>query len=387
MTEIKTDLQNATDTTGTADTTKTTGKAEATAMTDTTDKAARKFRLVQVGCGNMARRWVKYATGRPDIELAALVDIHLPAAEALAREFGLDCPCYTDLGTAIRETGADLVFDVTIPQVHKTVVTTAVELGCDVIGEKPMAVTMADAYEIEDIVRRHGRHYAVMQNRRFARQIREARGLIAQGSIGKPAHATANFFLGPHFGGFRETMDHPLLLDMAIHTFDQARYLLQSDPVSVYCHEFNPSHSWYAGNASAVCIFEMSDGSVFTYNGSWCAEGEPTSWQGDWRVVGSEGTLIWDGTNDSYCSIAEGELRPGARMHAYRQVESSAPWTGQEGHDGCFDEMLAALAEDRPAETDCSDNLKSMAMVFAAIESARSGEKVRIGPGQAYDRG
>ncbi|CAI6087452.1 Gfo/Idh/MocA family protein [Cohnella sp. JJ-181] len=355
--------------------------------TETANRSDKKFRLVQVGCGNMARRWVKYAAERPDIELAALVDIHLPAAEALAREFELNVPCYTDLGTAIRESGADLVFDVTIPQVHKTVVTTAAALGCDVIGEKPMAMTMADAYEIEDIVRRYGRRYSVMQNRRFARQIREARGQIAQGTIGKPAHATANFFLGPHFGGFRETMDHPLLLDMAIHTFDQARYLLQADPMSVYCHEFNPSHSWYSGNASAVCIFEMDDGSVFTYNGSWCAEGEPTSWQGDWRVVGSEGTLFWDGTNEPYCSVAEGSLGPGARMLTYRRVEPSSPWTGREGHDGCFDEMLDALRDGRPAETDCSDNLKSMAMVFAAIESARRGEKVRIGPGQAYDIG
>jgi predicted dehydrogenase len=241
-----------------------------------------KFRLVQVGCGNMARRWVKYAISREDIEIVALVDIHLPAAQAMATDLQLDCRCYTDLEEAILATQANLVFDGTIPEVHKQVVMKAIKLGCHVLGEKPMAANMADAIEMAEYVRSQDRSYSVMQNRRFAKQIREARGMIDQGIIGQPAFTTAEFFLGPHFGGFRETMDNPLLLDMAIHTFDQARYLLQADPVSVYCHEFNSAHSWYQGHASAVCIFELSDGSVFTYNGSWSAEGTPTSWQGSW---------------------------------------------------------------------------------------------------------
>ncbi|MGQ7885578.1 Gfo/Idh/MocA family protein [Paenibacillus sp. WC2504] len=339
---------------------------------------SKTYKLTQVGCGNMAKRWVKYAISRADIEIVALVDINRSAAEAMAREFGLDCLCSDDLDYAIRQTDSNLVFDVTIPEVHKQIVMKAVELGCDVIGEKPMAVSMADAIEMEGFVRRHGKKYSVMQNRRFSKQIREARGMIDQGRIGKPGQTTADFFLGPHFGGFRDVMNNPLLLDMAIHTFDQARYLLQADPISVYCHEFNPPYSWYKGNASAICIFEMSDGSVFSYNGSWCAHGAPTSWQGSWRVVGSRGTLIWDGDNDPYCNVLRGEVTTDSRMQEFETVGPSEIWTGKEGHDACFDEMMASLNEGRKAETDCSDNLVSMAMVFAAIESAKRGEKIPI---------
>src|SRR5690606_19566584 len=115
----------------------------------------------------------------------------------------------------------------------------------------------------------------------------------------------ADFFLGPHFGGFRDAMDSPLIVDMAIHTFDQARFISGADPVSVYCHEYNPPGSWYAGNASAVCIFEMSDGSLFTYRGSWCAEGFPTSWESDWRATGSRGTARWDGRSMPAAEIVD----------------------------------------------------------------------------------
>ncbi|MGF7050584.1 putative dehydrogenase [Paenibacillus sp. DS2015] len=336
------------------------------------------FKLVQVGCGNMAKRWVKYAMTRSDIEIVALVDINISAAESMAKELGIDCLCCVDMEQAIRTTGADLVFDVTIPEVHKRIVMKAVELGCDVLGEKPMAASLEDAIEMEQFVKVHNKNYSVMQNRRFTKQIREARGMIDQGIIGGPGQTTVDFFLGPHFGGFRDVMNNPLLLDMAIHTFDQARFLLQADPISVYCHEFNPSYSWYGGKASAVCIFELSDGSVFSYNGSWCAEGAPTSWHGSWRIIGSKGTLIWDGENDPYCSVVQGELGSASRMHQMEHVAPASIWTGKEGHDACFDEMLAALKEGHKSETDCSDNLMSMAMVFAAMESAKRGEKIPI---------
>jgi predicted dehydrogenase len=340
--------------------------------------SAKPFRIVQVGCGNMAKRWVKYAISRPDVEIVGLVDINPAAAEAMANEFQLKCGRFTSLEEALRSTNATLVLDVTIPEVHKSVVLTAAAHGCNVLGEKPMAASMKDAVEMMDFVGKRNQSYAVMQNRRYTKQIREARGMIEQGVIGQPGFIKADFFLGPHFGGFREAMDNPLILDMAIHTFDEARFLLKADPVSVYCHEFNPPHSWYRGNASAVCIFELSDGSVFTYNGSWCAEGAPTSWEGAWRIVGSKGTLLWDGTNEPYAEVLPEVQATGTFRNEFVKVSPSITWEGNQGHDACFEEMFNALIEGRKAETDCTDNLNSMAMVFGAIESAKRGEKVQI---------
>ena len=66
---------------------------------------------------------------------------------------------------------------------------------------------------------------------------------------------------------------------MAIHTFDMARFISGADPVAVYCKEWNPSGSWYDHDASAIAIFEMTGGIVYTYRGSWCAEGLNTTWE------------------------------------------------------------------------------------------------------------
>jgi predicted dehydrogenase len=240
-----------------------------------------------------------------------------------------------------------------------------------------MAESYEDALEIVALSQETGLRYAVMQNRRYLKQIRALRGLVGRGTIGTVGALHADFFIGAHFGGFRDAMDSPLVVDMAIHTFDQARFISGADPVSVYCHEFNPPGSWYKGNASAVCIYEMSDGSVFTYRGSWCAEGFNTSWEADWRVIGSEGTALWDGRAMPYAEKVNPEKPEGFNREMIR-VESEDNWQGAEGHHGCFEEMFAALEEGRPAETDSLDNIKSVNMVFGAIRSARTGQKVML---------
>ena len=72
---------------------------------------------------------------------------------------------------------------------------------------------------------RAGRVHAVVQNRRYVEGVRRIREIIADGTLGELTALHADFFIGAHFGGFRDAMEHPLLLDMAIHTFDAARFM------------------------------------------------------------------------------------------------------------------------------------------------------------------
>ncbi|WP_409343051.1 Gfo/Idh/MocA family protein [Paenibacillus sp. MBLB4367] len=334
-------------------------------------------KIVIVGCGNMSHAWVKTALARQDAEIVALVDIKEESAKRLSEAFSLDVPFFTDVQEAIRGTNATLVFDVSIPEARKQIVTASLEAGCDVFSEKPMAVSLGDARELAAAAERSDRTYAVMQNRRYTKGIRALKGLLAEGTIGQPGMVCADFFLGPHFGGFRDAMASPLLLDMAIHTFDQARFLIGSDPVSVYCAEFNPAGSWYQGSAAAVCLFEFADGSVFSYRGSWCAEGAPTSWEAAWRITGSGGTAMWDGSAPPYAEIPVSGGQS-SLIRETRRTEAPLSWPGEVGHAGCLEEMFAARQAGRRAETDCTDNLKSIAMVFGALESSAKGVKVSL---------
>lgn len=335
------------------------------------------IKVVLAGCGGISRAWLNYAADHPDLEFVGLVDLYPESAKTRQEEFGLHtAKIGSNLGEMLDATKPDVVFDCTIPEAHPQVTITALERGCHVLGEKPLAPTLAEARQMIDVAKKSGKTYAVIQNRRYLNGIVRYRDVVQAGEIGPLTTLNADFYLGPHFGGFRDEMDHVLLLDMAIHSFDQARYIANADPVSVYCHEWNPTGSWYAHGASAMCIFEMSNGIVFNYRGSWCAQGLPTAWACDWRAIGHTGTALWDGEDGIEAAVIsndEGFFRDTTPINLV-----DTPPLKHLSHAGVINEFIESLKVGTTPQTICTDNVKSLAMVLSAIESAKSGTKVSI---------
>jgi predicted dehydrogenase len=330
---------------------------------------------IVVGAGGISNAWFPPLLAE-DVDIRAVVDIRLEAAQGKIAEHGLDADASTALEEAIREHKPDFVIDLTIPESHCDATCTALKAGCHVVSEKPMAASMDEARQMVRTAEETGCMYMVSQSRRWDNKHDRIRRTVADEKLGTITTANCDFYLGAHFGGFRDEMESPLILDMAIHHFDLARFMTGVDPVAVYAKEFNPQGSWYKGDVAASCIFEMANGVVFTYRGSWCAEGCHTSWNGDWRIIGDEGTLLYDHDGDPWGQVlADG----GDGFH--RELtdlvitpSSLEHWTMH----GALREMLAFVRTGELPQTECHDNIKSLAMVFAAMESSRKGERVPV---------
>ncbi len=338
-------------------------------------------RAVLVGCGHMASGWAK-ALGDGDlarrVRLVGLVDPVRSAAERLKAEHELaDAALYGNLASALDELQPEIVFDVAVPEARLQIVTESLRHGCHVLTEKPMATSLADAQTINAAAASAGRIHAVTQNRRFKEGIRRARATVQSGALGDISALHCDFFIGAHFGGFRDQMEHVLLLDMAIHTFDAARFISGEEPKAVYCLETNPKGSWYRDGAAANAIFEFGNSVVVTYRGSWCAEGADTSWDSSWRIIGTKGTLLWDGE-------AGFTLRQVADDTGFSRklADTSVPFPSDPSetlsHASVIAGFLDAIDGRQPPETAGTDNIKSLSMVFAAIESARKQQRVII---------
>ena len=331
-------------------------------------------RAVVVGAGGIFNSWAKPLLAEK-VDVAAIVDLRPEQAAKRIAEHGFKSEASSDLRAMIQKHQPQFVIDLTIPEAHCNVTTTALKAGCHVVSEKPMAASMAHATKMVRTADETGNLYMVSQSRRWDARHDRVRQTIAKKRIGTLTTINCDFYIGAHFGGFRDAMPSPLILDMAIHHFDLARFMTGADPVSVYAREFNPHGSWYKGNAAATCLFEMSNGVVFTYRGSWCAEGCHTSWNGDWRMIGDKGTLICTGSEDIRGEAVVGKTGFTREKKPLDVATSRLKYTGMHG---ALREMLAFLRTGRLPQTHCHDNIKSLAMVFAAIESSKKGKSVSI---------
>lgn len=335
------------------------------------------IRTILVGCGGMSNAWLKAALDLSNVKIVGLVDVIEAAAQKQATTYNLtDAVVGTDLEAVFQQTDADAVFNCTIPEAHYAVTMQALAHGCHVLSEKPLADSMEHAREMVETARRADKIFAVIQNRRYDQNIRRMASFLNANALGALTTVNSDFYLPAHFGGFRDHMPHVLLLDMAIHSFDAARLLTGTDPVSVYCHEWNPAGSWYDQDASALAIFEMSNGLMYTYRGSWCANGLPTNWECSWRFIGQDGSALWDGGSHTQAQIVESldGFSP-----TYRDAEIPAYASDNVGgHAGIIREFFDCIEHGTQPETSAADNIKSLAMVFGAIRSAETGQKIVI---------
>lgn len=326
------------------------------------------LRVVVAGAGGMGRAWLAAIAASPDVELAGVADLDVSLARAaVATPGAARVPVGADAVALALSVGAHALVDVTVPVAHYPVTTAALFAGLPVLGEKPCAATLPEALSLAAAAQVTGELFMVSQSRRWNPQLFALRDAAA--TLGPLGAVGTQFFKAPRFGGFREQMPHPLLVDMAIHPFDSARFLLGCEPVSVYCEAHNPPWSWFAGAAGAHAVFTMENGARYVYSGSWCAPGAETSWNGTWRVSGQHGTALWDG--DTMPSVALGEDTPAT-------VVPTTPVPGLDGISWALAEFVAALRTGTAPMGEVHENVMSLAMVQAAVESADVGTPVSI---------
>jgi predicted dehydrogenase len=313
------------------------------------------LRTVLAGAGALGPYWATELIESPDTELVGWVDLDPKRVRTAAAKLGAKVPAGDALEPMLRELQPDVVVNVTPPAAHQAVVLAALDHGAAVLTEKPLATSMAEAHEMIAAADRAGRLLMVSQNRRYMPELQEFRAEL--GDLGPLSSLTCEFhrYHRHAAAGFIYAFPQPLLLDMAIHLFDAARALTGADALTVYCDAFNPPWSWYQGPAAAAAMFRMTGDLRFSFVGNWAAPRDETSWTGWWRAIGEGGIATWDGEEDP--------TRDPRRFL---------------GLEGALAEFVAGVRNGSVPQGECHDNVCSLAMCHAAVESAALGAPVSV---------
>jgi predicted dehydrogenase len=331
------------------------------------------MRFIQVGVGGMGNCWLNVLTKEPEAQLVGMVDVNDAAlgAACTVGNYSKDI-CFHSLKQAIKHVKADAVVSVTPPRFHRNDVVTAMEAGLNVISEKPMAETMTDCKAMLRTAIKTGRTYCISQNYRYGSAMWTLSRIIRSGKLGAVGQLKMDFFLGMDFGGgFRHSMDYPLIVDMSIHHFDLIRFITGLNAISVRATSWNPKWSNYKGDCSNSVVFEMNNGAHALYNGSWCSKGQFNDWNGNWQIECEKGTAVYQ----------NGQITVHHAKDLYKVTEVTPAKLEEPPRSSqnyvLHDFMNAVKSGGRP-KTDVYDNILSIGMVLATVKAMRSGKKASV---------
>ncbi|WP_342360926.1 Gfo/Idh/MocA family oxidoreductase [Terrarubrum flagellatum] len=247
-----------------------------TARADADPKLSNKRRVALVGAGHRgAGTWGRelVALCSDWIDYAGVCDINELRMARARKAIGVDAPMFTDLGEMLAKTRPHTVIVCTPDYRHDDHIVQALEAGCDVITEKPMATTAEKCRRILDAEKRTGRKVEVAFNYRFAPTARTIKTLLASGVIGDIASVDFHWYLDTQHGAdyFRRWHAYiensgSLFVHKATHHFDLLNWYLGADPKEVFARGdlvHYGRNGKFRGTRCKTCVYKKECGYYF----------------------------------------------------------------------------------------------------------------------------
>lgn len=337
-----------------------------------------------IGCGKIGqvRHLPEYAA-REDVRIAALYDVNLERAQALAVQYG--AKAYATCEELLADPAIDAVSVCSANASHAQIAIAALEHGKHVLCEKPMATTLADCEAMAEAARRSGKRLMIGQNQRLAGAHVKAKELLDAGAIGSVITFETNFrHGGPEtwsvdpgantwfFDKKRAAMG--VMADLGVHKTDLIQHLIGQNITEVTARLTTLDKKFADGTPisvddNAFCIYRMEGGVCGTMSVSWTDYGAEDN---STIIYGTQGVLrIYD--HPEHTLVLE---KKGGEVEYFDvdQIQTNDNQTKSGVIDLFVDSILDARVEGISAES----VLPAMRAVFAAIESSETGKTVRI---------
>jgi predicted dehydrogenase len=308
------------------------------------------------------------------VDLVAVCDLDESKARRAAKRFG-DPRVFTSAEEMLATEGLDFVDIATTMGSHEALVGLAARHGLPTIVQKPLAPDWRTCLAIVASCRDAGVPFMVHENTRFLTPVRRARAAIDRGAIGVPNWARVSFRTGHDIYGkqpylARET--HFVILDLGVHMLDVARYLM-GEVSSLYCQSQSIKPG-IAGEDKATILLKHENGATSLVECSYASPTSPDPFPELFvQVEGSQGSLRIDtGYRMTVLTGAEARVED---VSPAMLPWSTPPWHGtQESVQRIQKQWVSCLRSGTTPETSGEDSLRTYGLVFAAYESAASGQ-------------
>ncbi|MBM4437510.1 MAG: Gfo/Idh/MocA family oxidoreductase, partial [Actinobacteria bacterium] len=346
------------------------------------------YRMIQVGTGGHGKAWCERFLP-PNVQddllqVVAAVDVN-PAALANAQQFlGLrDSQCYTDLTRALDENPADFCSVVVPPAQHETVVDAALAHDLHVLSEKPIADTLTGSVRIAAKVARAGKKMGVTMSHRFDQDKTTLREELRSGRHGPVDYLVCRFTCDCRqygsWGAFRHDIPDTLRVEGAVHHLDLLAALAGAPCATLCAQTWNPSWGQFKGDSQGLVLLHCANGARAVYEGAKSNAVGLNWWTQEYiRAECERSTPILDHRDLEYFAYDPTQRRRSVRQGGGIPIpfREQPKWANA----WLVEQFVRWLDGGPPMATNVEDNLQSVALIFAAIESSRRGQPATCRP-------
>ena len=331
------------------------------------------MRVGIVGAGSMgiahARGWAG-----TDAEIVGIADAIPAKAEALAAKYGWRF--YDSMDAILPE--VDVVDLCTPTHLHHALTLHAARAGKHVMCEKPIALTVAHGKEMIAACRQAGVRFFVGMVVRFFPEYQAAHRAIQAGQIGAPAVARftravfrpqrplTDWFMDPEKSG-------GMILDLSIHDFDQARWLVGDEVERVFARSVTTQDPSIPED-HMLAILRFRNGAMAHVEGSWAYP--PPLFVYKIEIAGDDGLIEFSNTDTAPIVPYLFKRDEGA---SYDVPLASSP-LAEDPYTAEIRHFWDAINHDKPFAVTPEDALAALQIALAARESARTGRPVTLEP-------
>ena len=339
-----------------------------------------------IGCGRIATNHVKAVTNN-NLEFVAACDIEPDNIESLLAKHDLQSDSsiarYTDYKKMIEDhPELELVAIATSSGAHAEIALYCIDHGINVIIEKPMAMSMADAEEIIKRSEEKGVKVSACHQNRFNVAVQQMRNALEQDRFGKLSHGSIHvrwnrgkqyYEQAPWRGTWAE--DGGCLMNQCIHGIDLLRWMMGDDVVSVYGVTRQQQHDYLEVEDIGMAVVTFANGAVATIEGT--TNVYPQNLEETLYLFGESGTVKLGGKSTNNIDVWDfaDETEADAKNKGLEEATSNVYGNG---HTSLYADVIDAIENNRKPYVDAVAGRNALEMILSIYKSVKTGEVVKL---------
>lgn len=343
-----------------------------------------------IGCGRIAVNHVK-AVANNALEFVAMCDTDDSKFDVMlekARCGGFpEAKRYGDYRLMLAENpDIELVAIATESGKHAEIALDCIDAGKNVIIEKPMAMSMADANEIIRRAEEKGVKVSACHQNRFNVAVQKLRRALESGRFGKLSHGSIHvrwnrnrdyYDQAPWRGTWEQ--DGGCLMNQCIHGIDLLRWMMGDEVVEVYGAARQRFHDYLEAEDVGMAVVKFANGAIGTIEGT--TNVYPRNLEETLCLFGSDGTVKIGGASTNNIDVWD-FVDETDEDRANKGLEEQTSNVYGNGHTALYADVVDAIENDRAPYVDAVAGRNALEMVLAIYKSQKSAEPVRLPLGE-----